>query len=96
MMEDAYARLLRLAQMQGSREAERWNGETGVLYIARGDLFSKLQVYLKNLQEKPPGSVEELLRLEAGAVEYALLGIGLTPPTAREAPEAEPSASSPE
>ena len=96
MMEDAYAGLLRVAEIQGSREAERWKGETGVLYIARGDLLGKLQVYLKNLKEKPPGSAEELLRLEAAAVEYALLGIGLTPPTAQEAAQAEPSDSSSE
>jgi tetratricopeptide (TPR) repeat protein len=94
MMEEAYARLQRVAEIQGSREAERWKGETGVLYIARGDLFNKLQNYVKGLQEKPPGSVEELLRLEAAAVEYALLGIGVTPPTAQEGPQAESSGSS--
>jgi len=96
MMEDAYARLLRVAQIQGSREAERWKGETGVLYIARGDLFGNLQNYLKGLKEKPPGSAEELLRLEAAAVEYALLGIGVTPPTAQEAAQGESSDSSSE
>lgn len=96
MMEDAYVRLTRVAEIQGSREAERWKGETGVLYIARGDLLGKLQSYLEGIREKPPASVEELLRLEAAAVEYALLGIGLTPPTAQEAAQAEPSDSSSE
>jgi hypothetical protein len=91
MMENAYAGLLRVAEAEESREAERWRGETGVLYIGRSDLYNRLQGYLKELDEKPPASAEELLRREAAAVEHTVLGIGLTPPSDRRAAEAEPS-----
>jgi hypothetical protein len=91
MMENAYAGLLRVAEAEESREVERWRGETGVLYIGRADLYSRMQTYLKNLDEEPPGSAEELLRLEAAAVEHTVLGIGLTPPADRRAAEATPS-----
>jgi len=86
MLEDAYVRLLRLAEKRENGEAERWRGELGVLQIGRQELRGALQQYLKRLEEDPPRSVDDLLHFEAECVRRTLLGIGLAP-----AEETEPA-----
>ena len=90
MMEDAYARLWRIAQAKGNGEVERWWGELGVLQIGRTELHGALQAYVKQVKDSPPETVEELLSLEAKCVERTMLGIGLKPAADRERATADP------
>jgi hypothetical protein len=79
MMEDAYAGLLRVALATGSNEAQRWDGEMGVLAIGRQHLYAALQRYEKQRDEDPPASIDELLQFEAELLRQTILGIGLRP-----------------
>ena len=78
LMEDSYGHLARVAEAQGSREAERWNGESGVVQIGRGFLLSGLQEYQAQIAASPPDSIEALLALEDRSVTTVIDGIGLT------------------
>jgi tetratricopeptide (TPR) repeat protein len=84
MLEDAYARLLRLAEKQGNEGAQRWRGELGVVQIGRQELHGALQRYVDKIDEDPPASIDELLSFEAECVRRALLGVGLAPAETRE------------
>ena len=78
LMEDSYGHLARVAEAQGSGEAERWNGESGVVQIGRGFLLPGLEAYQAQIAEGPPDSIEALLALEAQSVTTVIDGIGLT------------------
>ncbi len=93
LMEDSYRHLARVAEAQESGEAERWNGESGVVQIGRGFLLSGLEEYQAQVAEGPPDSVEALLALEERSVTAVIDGIGLT--EERPAPVCEPTGCAP-
>ena len=79
-IEDSYVRLLDVAKKTNdSKEAERWEGELGVLQIGRTELGAVLQGYMKHVDENPPASVEAMLALQGESLSRVMLGIGLTP-----------------
>jgi hypothetical protein len=95
LMEDAYAALLRTALATGSAEAQKWDGESGVVAIGRQYLYGALKRYEKRRSEDPPPSIPELLELEAELVRETVLGIGLRPAGSAKRTEAEARATPP-
>lgn len=89
--EQAYLHLGKLAEKTGSSDAQRWQGEWGVLQIARGELSGALQQYLDTIKQDPPESREQALEMEAESVRRALLGAGF----ATAEPEAPADAADP-
>ncbi len=79
-MEDSYVRLLEVAKkMNETKEAERFEGELGVLQIGRTELGAVLQNYIKRIEENPPATVEEMLDLQGEYISRVMMGIGLHP-----------------
>ena len=79
-MQDAYAGLAAVASaQQRPAEENRWQGEAGVLTIARQDLFGAIQRYVKLIDEQPPTSIGDLLQEEAEQVAHTMLGAALSP-----------------
>jgi len=97
ILDRVYPALARLATARSdTAQAERWEGEAGVLQIGRGELQAAVSEYLAAVKAKPPAGVEAMLRMEAEHVGRVFRGIGLgsSPPAApkpAEAPGASPS-----
>jgi len=64
---------------KGRPQVEAWKGETGVLYIGRGELVGPLQGFVKSIDENPPASIEGALDREAESVARVMRGVGLSP-----------------
>jgi tetratricopeptide (TPR) repeat protein len=78
-LEDSYTSLARLAEATEDSELGRWQGETGVVYVGRTQLYAELQEYTERIQEEPPSSVDELMALQGRGVAFAMMGVGLSP-----------------
>jgi tetratricopeptide (TPR) repeat protein len=59
------------------REVEKWEGETGILEIGRGELEGAVQLYFATLEQTPPANAADLLKLESDSVARVYRGIGL-------------------
>jgi len=79
LLEDAYGALGRVAEARGDPQAERWQGEAGVIRVARGQLAGALQGYIKEISGSPPPSLDQLLALEGRHVAPVIRGMGLQP-----------------
>ena len=92
VLEDAYANLTRVAKATGNKDAQRWEGEAGIVRFGRQELYAALQAYTEQLTKTPPPSPEEALKVEAKYLGSIIAGIGL--PLAPDVPSA-PNAARP-
>jgi hypothetical protein len=94
ILERVYPALAKRAkERKEASEAERWEGELGVLQIGRAELQAAVRDYFASVKANPPGSIEELLARETEYVGKVYRGIGLgtqTPESAKPRQESSP------